>query len=69
MGIARTLMYNGTLSEPLYSLLPDGNVSSGEEITFVGQSGEYIKVRETEKESSNGFFNNVWNWIKGLFGF
>lgn len=30
MGIARTLVYNGSLSEPLYSLLPDGSVSSGE---------------------------------------
>ena len=30
MGIARTLVYNGTLAEPLYSLLPDGNISSGE---------------------------------------
>lgn len=30
MGIARTLVYNGTLSEPLYSLLPDGSVSTGE---------------------------------------
>lgn len=30
MGIARTLVYKGALSEPLYSVLPDGTVSSGE---------------------------------------
>lgn len=30
MGIARTLIYKGTVSEPIYSLLPDGSVSSGE---------------------------------------
>ena len=30
MGIARTLVYKGAVSEPLYSLLPDGMVSSGE---------------------------------------
>lgn len=30
MGIARTLIYKGTVSEPLYSLLPDGMVSPGE---------------------------------------
>ncbi|MDE5718984.1 MAG: HD domain-containing protein [Lachnospiraceae bacterium] len=30
MGIARTLIYKGIVSEPLYSLLPDGTVSDGE---------------------------------------
>ncbi len=30
MGIARTLIYKGIVSEPIYSLLPDGSVSSGE---------------------------------------
>lgn len=29
MGIARTLLYNGQLSEPLYTVLPDGHVSDG----------------------------------------
>lgn len=30
IGIARTLTYKGNVSEPLYSLLPDGRVSDGE---------------------------------------
>lgn len=30
MGIARTLIYRGIVSEPIYSLLPDGTVSNGE---------------------------------------
>ena len=30
-GIARTLIYEGAVNEPLYSLSPDGQVSSGEE--------------------------------------
>ena len=30
MGIARTLIYKGTVSEPIYTLLPDGTVSNGE---------------------------------------
>lgn len=30
MGIARTLIYKGIVSEPLYSVLPDGKVSDGE---------------------------------------
>lgn len=29
LGIARTLLYKGVVSEPLYSLLPDGRVSDG----------------------------------------
>lgn len=29
IGIARTLMYKGVLTEPLYTLLPDGGVSDG----------------------------------------
>lgn len=29
MGIARTLLYNGREGEPLYSLLPDGQISEG----------------------------------------
>ena len=29
MGVARTLIYKGIVSEPLYSLLPDGTVSDG----------------------------------------
>lgn len=30
VGIARTLLYKGAVSEPLYSVLPDGTVSNGE---------------------------------------
>lgn len=29
IGIARTLMYRGTLTEPLYRILPDGTISDG----------------------------------------
>ena len=31
IGIARTLMYRGTLTEPLYRILPDGTISNGTE--------------------------------------
>ncbi|MDE7447420.1 MAG: HD domain-containing protein [Lachnospiraceae bacterium] len=30
IGIARTLLYKGSISEPLYSVLPNGTVSTGE---------------------------------------
>lgn len=31
VGIARALIYKGQVSEPLYSLLPNGQVSDGEQ--------------------------------------
>lgn len=41
IGIARTLIYKGTISEPLYSVLPDGKVSSGENDTSPSFFHEY----------------------------
>ena len=41
MGIARTLIYKGIVSEPLYSLLPDGMVSTGENDTTSSFFQEY----------------------------
>lgn len=40
-GIARTLIYKGQVSESLYSLLPDGQVSSGEQDTQPSFFQEY----------------------------
>lgn len=31
LGIARTLLYQGNMSEPLYTVLPDGSISNGEQ--------------------------------------
>lgn len=41
LGIARTLVYKGIVSEPLYSLLPDGSVSDGEGDTTPSFFQEY----------------------------
>lgn len=41
MGIARTLVYKGIVSEPLYSVLPDGTVSTGENDTAPSFFQEY----------------------------
>ena len=41
VGIARTLQYQGTLSRPLYSLLPDGTVSDGAQDTEPSFFQEY----------------------------
>ena len=41
MGIARTLLYQGKLNEPLYSMLPDGSVSDGVNDSSVSFFQEY----------------------------
>ncbi|MDE6280643.1 MAG: HD domain-containing protein [Oscillospiraceae bacterium] len=41
IGMARTLLYKCTVSEPLYSVLPDGTVSSGENDTVPSFFQEY----------------------------
>ncbi|MCH5198192.1 MAG: HD domain-containing protein [Oscillospiraceae bacterium] len=41
LGIARTLIYKGIVTEPLYSLLPDGSVSNGENDTSPSFFQEY----------------------------
>ena len=41
MGIARTLVYKGIVTEPLYSLLPNGMVSTGENDTDPSFFQEY----------------------------
>lgn len=41
MGIARSLIYKGIVSEPLYTLLPDGTVSTGENDTTPSFFHEY----------------------------
>ncbi len=51
IGIARTLVYTGTISRPLYSLLPDGTVSSGEHDTKPSFFHEY--KHKLEKVYSN----------------
>ena len=41
MGIARSLIYKGIVPEPLYSMLPDGTVSTGENDTVPSFFHEY----------------------------
>ena len=41
VGIARTLLYKGIVAEPLYSMLPDGSVSTGENDTMPSFFQEY----------------------------
>ena len=41
VGIARTLIYRGTVGEPIYSVLPDGTVSDGTDDTESSFFKEY----------------------------
>lgn len=41
MGIARTLLYQGIVSDPLYSILPDGQVSDGSADSYPSFFREY----------------------------
>lgn len=41
VGIARTLLYKGFVTEPLYTMLPDGSVSTGENDTAPSFFQEY----------------------------
>ena len=80
MGIARTLLYKGKVSEPLYSLLPDGTVSTGENDTEPSFFQEYKykleglyskfftkKAEEMAKKremAAVAFYNELYNEVK-----
>lgn len=83
MGIARTLVYKGTVSEPLYSLLPDGTVSTGEgdkEPSFF-QEYKYklekvynhfytecgSKLAKERQQAAVDFYNNMYNEVNSSY--
>lgn len=83
MGIARTLIYKGIVSEPIYTLLPDGSVSNGENDTKPSFFQEYkyklekvysnlytmeAKVIAKERqESAIAFYNSLYEEIKSSY--
>lgn len=83
MGIARTLMYNGILSEPIYSLLPDGSISSGENDTIPSFFQEYkyklekvylnfytTEAKMIAKERQNSaieFYNSLYEEVQSTY--
>lgn len=76
IGIARTLLYKGSVSEPLYSVLPDGMISNGENDILPSFFQEYKlklenlcsvfyteKARELAKERQHiarEFYNSLY---------
>lgn len=75
IGIARTLMYKGQVEEPLYSLLPDGQVSNGEKDSQPSFFQEYkyklenlysnfytvrgAEIARKRQESAVSFYNSI----------
>ncbi|MBR5224091.1 MAG: HD domain-containing protein [Clostridia bacterium] len=76
MGIARTLIYKGIVSEPIYTLLPDGSVSNGENDIKPSFFQEYKYklekvycnfhtteaklIAKERQESAVAFYNNLY---------
>ena len=83
MGIARTLVYKGTVSEPLYSLLPDGMVSSGEGDKLPSFFQEYkyklekvykhfytergSELAKERRQAAVDFYNNMYNEVNASY--
>lgn len=83
MGIARTLIYKGTVSEPIYTLLPDGSVSSGENDSTPSFFQEYKyklekvysnfyteeakKIAKERRDSAVTFYNSLYEEVKTAY--
>jgi uncharacterized protein len=83
IGIARTLVYKGTVSEPLYSVDTDGNVLDGSNDSEPSFFQEYKyklekiydkfytnrgqQIAEERKQSAVAFYNSMLGEIKGCY--
>jgi uncharacterized protein len=56
LGIARTLLYQGNMSEPLYVVLPDGSVSNGENDEMPSLAPEKVSDGTLEVDPGNCAF-------------
>lgn len=82
VGIARTLIYKGIVSDPLYSLLPDGTISNGENDTEPSFFHEYkyklekiysnfytVRGEELAKERQSAavaFYNDLYREVNSM---
>lgn len=83
MGIARTLVYKGQVTEPLYSLLPDGMVSDGGEDLEPSFFQEYkfklenlyghfytkqgFQIAKERQQAAVDFYNNLLAEVKATY--
>ena len=84
MGIARTLIYKGIVSEPIYTLLPDGSVSNGENDVNPSFFQEYKYklekvysnfytteaklIAKERQESAIAFYNSLYEEVNSSYG-
>ena len=82
VGIARTLIYKGIVSDPLYSLLPDGTISNGENDTEPSFFHEYKyklekiysnfytargeELAKGRQSSAVEFYNNLFREVNSM---
>lgn len=83
LGIARTLVYQGAMCEPLYSLLPDGRVSDGAEDEAPSFFQEYKyklekiysrfytergkEIAEERRKTAVSFYNDMFREVSSLY--
>uniref|UniRef100_UPI0040568D62 HD domain-containing protein n=1 Tax=Agathobacter sp. TaxID=2021311 RepID=UPI0040568D62 len=83
MGIGRTLIYKGIVSEPIYTLLPDGSVSSGENDVMPSFFQEYKYkleklysnfytteaklIAKERQDSAVAFYNSLYEEVKSSY--
>ena len=83
MGIARTLIYKGIVSEPIYSCLPDGSVSNGENDVMPSFFQEYKYklekvysnfytteaklIAKERQDSAVAFYNSLYEEVKSSY--
>ena len=83
LGMARTLVYKGAISDPLYSLLPDGMVSGGENDTAPSFFQEYKyklekiydrfytakgeEMAKQRQQAAIGFYNSLYQEVSASY--
>lgn len=83
IGVARTLLYKGIVSEPLYSVLPDGTVSTGEDDEAPSFFQEYkyklenlyskfyteraAKMAKERQPIANAFYNCLYQEVNASY--
>ena len=83
MGIARTLIYKGIVSEPIYSVLPNGMVSNGENDDKPSFFQEYkyklekiysdfytakgMEIAKERQKTAITFYNNLYEEVKSSY--
>ncbi len=83
LGIARTLVYQGAMCEPLYSLLPDGRVSDGSNDKMPSFFQEYKyklekiysrfytvrgkEIAEERRKTAESFYNNMLKEVSSSY--